>query len=94
MPRNLDRRVEIIFPVLDRGLQKKVRRILDVELEDNTKAHILMPDGVYVKPDKRGKVLVNSQNQFCEDAAAALPTEENIFKERVFIPAEPVRGEE
>ena len=94
MPRNLDRRVEIIFPVLDRGLQKKVRRILDVELEDNTKAHILMPDGTYVKPDKRGKVLVNSQHQFCDDAALALPAEEKIFKDRVFIPAEPVKDED
>ena len=93
MPRNLDRRVEIIFPVLDRGLQKKVRHILNVELEDNTKAHLLMPDGAYIKPDKRGKVLVNSQERFCADAAASLPTEETIFKERVFIPAEPVKDE-
>ncbi|MEY8333707.1 RNA degradosome polyphosphate kinase [Lachnospiraceae bacterium 47-T17] len=94
MPRNLDRRVEILFPVLDRELQKKVRHILSVELEDNTKAHLLMPDGAYIKPDKRGKVLVNSQNRFCADAAAVLPAEENIFKERVFIPAEPVKDEE
>ena len=94
MPRNLDRRVEIIFPVLDPKLQKKVRHILQVELEDNTKAHILTADGTYVKQDKRGKVLVNSQLQFCKEAVDAVPKEENRYKDRVFIPAEPVNTEE
>ena len=94
MPRNLDRRVEIIFPVLDPKLQKKVRHILQTELEDNTKAHLLTADGSYVKQDKRGKVLVNSQLQFCEEAVAAVPKEENRYKDRVFIPAEPVNNEE
>ena len=94
MPRNLDRRVEIIFPVLDPKLQKKVRHILQVELEDNTKAHLLTADGTYNKQDKRGKVLVNSQLQFCEEAVKAVPKEENRYKDRVFIPAEPVNSEE
>lgn len=94
MPRNLDRRVEIIFPVLDREIQKKVRHILQVELEDNTKAHLLSADGTYGKQDKRGKVLVNSQLQFCEEAVAAVPNEEKQYKDRVFIPAEPVNTQE
>lgn len=68
MPRNLDRRVEIMFPVEDEGLKEKVIHILEVELEDNVKAHILQPDGTYEKEDKRGKVLVNSQEQFCQEA--------------------------
>ena len=94
MPRNLDRRVEIIFPVLDREIQKKVRHILQVELEDNTKAHLLTADGSYVKKDKRGKVLVNSQLQFCKEAVDAVPREEHRYKDRVFIPAEPINTEE
>ncbi|MDD6038373.1 MAG: RNA degradosome polyphosphate kinase [bacterium] len=93
MPRNLDRRVEIIFPVLDADIQKEVKHILDVELVDNTKAHLLGADGEYTKPDKRGKLLVNSQIQFCEEAASKLPQQESILKDRVFIPAEPVRDE-
>ena len=71
MPRNLDRRVEIMFPVEDEKLREDVIHILDVELEDNVKAHILQPDGTYAKEDKRGKVLVNSQEQFCREAIAA-----------------------
>lgn len=90
MPRNLDRRVEILFPVLDEKLKKDVKHILEVELSDNMKAHVLKSDGNYEKIDKRGKVLVNSQEQFCEEALAAVPRQEHVYRERVFIPAEPV----
>ena len=89
MPRNLDRRVEILFPVLDDTLKEKVKHILDVELADNTKAHVLKPDGEYEKIDRRGKVLVKSQKQFCEEAVAAVPKTDHVYRERVFVPAEP-----
>lgn len=89
MPRNLDRRVEILFSVLDDTLKEKVKHILDVELADNTKAHVLKPDGEYEKIDRRGKVLVNSQKQFCEEAVAAVPKTDHVYRERVFVPAEP-----
>ncbi|MCD8020576.1 MAG: RNA degradosome polyphosphate kinase, partial [Clostridiales bacterium] len=58
MPRNLDRRVEIVYPVEDVELQKKARRILDLQLADTAKASCLQPDGSYQKVDKRGKVLL------------------------------------
>ena len=92
MPRNLDRRVEILFPVLDEKLQKRVKHILDIELSDTLKAHILKADGNYEKIDKRGKVLLCSQDYFCEEAvreAEALLPQQSIHT-RVFIPAEPV----
>lgn len=89
MPRNLDRRVEILFPVLDDRIKEKVKHILTVELSDNMKAHLLQPDGNYEKIDKRGKVLLSSQMQFCKEALEAAPKADNIYRERVFIPAEP-----
>lgn len=91
MPRNLDKRVEIVFPVEDEALKEEVLHILEVELEDNVKAHILQPDGSYEKPDKRGKVLVNSQKQFCEEAvyeAKQARKENDTVSTRVFIPVE------
>ena len=88
MPRNLDRRVEILFPVEDEKLKKQVFHILEVELMDNTKAHFLGDDGTYSKIDKRGKVLVNSQEQFCEEAKLELNGNENEYRERIFVPAE------
>ncbi len=90
MPRNLDRRVEIVFPVLDEELKKKVLHILDVEFEDNVKSHVLQQDGTYEKIDKRGKVLVNSQEIFCKEAESLVPKEDKAYQKRVFVPAEPV----
>jgi polyphosphate kinase len=45
MPRNLDHRVEVAFPILDPRLQDRVRQVLDVQLADNVKARRLLPDG-------------------------------------------------
>ena len=90
MPRNLSRRVEITFPIEDEKLQKMAEHILDVQIADNTKAHIMQPDGTYEKIDKRGKVLVGAQDQFCREAVerAARFVEENEDP-RTFIPAQP-----
>lgn len=68
MPRNLDRRVELLFPVEDEDLKEEVIHVLEVELNDNVKAHLMQSDGSYVKPDRRGKEAVNSQDYFCEQA--------------------------
>ena len=68
MPRNLDKRVEIMFPVEDEACKEEVKHILQLQLEDNVKASILQPDGTYTKIDKRGKVQINSQEAFCEEA--------------------------
>lgn len=92
MPRNLDRRVELVFPVEVPENKEKALHILQVELEDNVKARILLPDDTYERQDKRGKVLVDSQTQFCEEAvkaAKALKKEKNaVVSGRVFIPRE------
>ena len=89
MPRNLDKRVEIMFPVEDPELKKQVIHILQVQLEDNVKAHVLQPDGTYEKIDKRGKVLVCAQEQFCEEAIAmAKKAGHDVHNTRVFVPAE------
>ena len=91
MPRNLDKRVEIMFPVEDPVLKEKVVHILKVQLDDNVKAHVLQPDGTYDKIDKRGKVLVAAQEQFCREAeqTARQQTEgASIHDTRVFVPKE------
>jgi polyphosphate kinase len=45
MPRNLDHRIELAFPVLDPALQARVREILEVQLADNVKSRRIGPDG-------------------------------------------------
>ena len=91
MPRNLDKRVEIMFPVEDPEIRSQVLHILEVQLADNVKAHVLQPDGSYEKVDLRGKQKICSQDQFCEEAAAAVRRkleEQEPRDRRVFIPAE------
>ena len=88
MPRNLDKRVEIIFPVLDDKLKDKAYHILELELADNVKSRIMDENGNYVRIDKRGKEVVNSQLIFCDEAKKYSPKEEITDNGRVFIPAE------
>lgn len=90
MPRNLDKRVEILFPVEDADIQEQIRHILQIQLEDTMKAHILQPDGSYEKVDKRGKVLLCAQDYFCEEAIKAAKPALDPVQSRVFIPAEPM----
>ena len=68
MPRNLDKRVEILFPVEDETLKQEVIHILDIQLQDTLKAHILQPDGTYKKQDLRGKKKLCAQDYFRQEA--------------------------
>jgi len=47
MPRNLDRRVELLVPVEDAAVKQKLLRILKTHLQDNVKARRLLPGGSY-----------------------------------------------
>ncbi len=100
MTRNLDKRVEIMFPVEDARLKREVRHILDVQLEDNVKAQMMQPDGSYVKvreqlekkyagkPD-RSYARVEAQMVFCKEAqdrAKAVNADNDVHNSRVFIP--------
>ena len=93
-PRNLERRVEIMFPVEDPRLKEKVMHILEVQLRDTVKAHLLQPDGSYEKVDRRGKETFNSQVAFCVEAMEAAKAQETPHDDRVFIPEKHVSEEE
>ena len=68
MPRNLERRVEILFPVLDNRLKKMVvENVLFTHLNDNVKARELLSDGNYERvPAPRGEEPLNSQEWLIE----------------------------
>ena len=86
MPRNLDRRVEILFPIGQPDLRKELLHILEVELNDNVKSHIKQSDGSYEKIDRRGKQAIDSQNIFCKEAKEKVKYEIKPEKRRVFLP--------
>jgi polyphosphate kinase len=61
MPRNLDRRVEVLFPIDDLTLQDELAAQLELSLADNVKRREQQPDGTYKKPSRRGRPAVQSQ---------------------------------
>ncbi|MCU1455099.1 MAG: ppk [Acidimicrobiales bacterium] len=56
MPRNLDRRIEALTPVVDPGLQRRLREILEVNLADDTLTWRLDADGTWERVAHGGTV--------------------------------------
>ena len=73
MPRNLDRRVELLVPIEDAAGREKLMGVLDVCLSDNVKARQLMPDGSYrrLQPTEESPPL-RSQQVLYEQAVEAV----------------------
>jgi polyphosphate kinase len=76
MKRNLDRRLEILFPIRNASLRQRLMRILDVYFADNVKAKELMPDGKYQAVPQKGD-LIRAQEKLYEDAVAAVRSAEH-----------------
>jgi polyphosphate kinase len=70
MPRNLDRRLELMVPVEDVACRKRLIEILDIHLADTASSWVLQADGSYEKVNSKGKK-VRSQQVFYEQACVA-----------------------
>ena len=66
MPRNLNRRVELMFPVEDPALRLRIKKLMRAQWRDNVQARELAPDGRYY-PVSGGKSLFSSQD-FCMES--------------------------
>jgi polyphosphate kinase len=73
MPRNLDRRVEVLFPLEDPKLIRQVREeILHIYLSDRVKAREMKADGSYVRMNaKPSEKKVNAQSEFVDRRLAS-----------------------
>jgi polyphosphate kinase len=63
MPRNLDRRVEVLTPVTDLGLQARLDEVLDIGLRDDVLAWTLGPDGRWTRAPEGGEVESHTELQ-------------------------------
>ena len=62
MPRNLERRIELMAPIFNADIAERLYEILQIQLKDNVKARELQPDGNYIKVKREsGKPKINSQ---------------------------------
>jgi polyphosphate kinase len=71
MPRNLNRRVEVLFPIESTRMVRRIRdKILDKYLADQSGARIMQPDGAFTRQfAKHGKKVVNAQDWFMKHEA-------------------------
>ena len=71
MPRNLYRRVEVMFPVPEPSAKTQIKHFLNVYWSDTAKSRILKPDGSYEKLGDRikakDKKLFSSQQHFLNE---------------------------
>lgn len=68
MTRNLRHRVEIAAPIYDNDIKEMILHILQTQLADTSKASLLQPDGTYVRKNKAGEVLIDSQQVFMDQS--------------------------
>lgn len=78
MERNLERRLELVFPVLDPGLQRRLIDILNTYFADNVKAWELLPNGTYRRVTSTGQRIRAQEvlyHQCVDFVQSALPRE-------------------
>jgi polyphosphate kinase len=85
MPRNLSRRIELMIPVENGTIQKRLLAILKTALSDNVKARVMQPDGSYKKETSSPKNPIRSQEQLLKDALKA-SNESRAARRRKFEP--------
>lgn len=77
MPRNLDKRVELVFPVEDEAIKERVQGIMNIMFKDTVNARKQHSDMTYTFVDKRGKKRLNCQKYFSKHA---LKEQKNAMK--------------
>ncbi|WP_261811040.1 RNA degradosome polyphosphate kinase [Levilactobacillus humaensis] len=68
MTRNLNRRVELLFPILQENLKQRVFDIFATLWHDNVKTRVLLPDRTFARVDRRGLEPLNAQADFMDQA--------------------------
>ena len=86
MTRNLDRRVEITFPIEDEACMQRVEEIMELQLLDTERANIMQSDGSYKAPDRRGKVILDSMVEQQKLAIERADADNDPRRIRRFIP--------
>jgi polyphosphate kinase len=79
MPRNLDRRVEVLTPVVDENLQVRLDEMLDVELRDDVLAWTMGPDGRWTRAAEGGELEAHRELQRRTLARSAQPLVASII---------------
>jgi len=86
MQRNLNRRIELIFPIKDERLKERTLKILEYFLLDNTNARLMTSDKNYVHANRRGKPIFSCQQNFSKQAHDRLKALQKVEKNTPLTP--------
>ncbi len=90
MTRNLEKRVELMVPIEEAALKRRLIRILDAYFQDNTQASIILPDGTSKRIVRsRGQKAFRVQDHFYQQAKRAAKAREHE-RSMTFEPHVPV----
>lgn len=84
MTRNMEKRVEIACPILDPAIKQQIAHIIDIQMQDNVKARVLLNTKQYEKRKNNSPIKIDSQLYFMEEAlkdhkkAIVMDAEENM----------------
>ena len=87
MQRNLDKRVELVFPIEDKDLMERSFDIIATMLKDVLNTRVQESDTSYKLLDRRGKKVHNCQHEFYDEAKKKLALKKsNVLEEHQFVP--------
>lgn len=86
MNRNLERRIELMFPIDQRELRKRLIQLLKLYFKDNQKASLLLPSGEYVrkKPEK-GEPFIRVQHVLYQEMVTLSKSADKIEKKEFLV---------
>lgn len=94
MPRNLERRIELMFPVLDDSLRARVKDILGSYFRDNLKAHRLSPSGRWKRVESaEGEEAWSSQERLYEASLRKKALDEEPPERELLVRRKPPTGQ-
>lgn len=92
MPRNLDRRVELLVPIDDPACKERLIQWLKISLDDEAKARLLQPDGTYIRhPNRHSPKALRSQAELYR-VAVELAKKSAPERRIVFEPQRPIHS--
>ncbi len=85
MPRNLSRRIELMVPVENSSIRKRLMGILKAALSDTAKARVMQPDGTYARIVPTNTTAIRSQETLYK-AAMQSAQQTKVARRRRFEP--------
>ncbi len=89
MTRNLEKRIELMIPVIDKEIKSQLTDILECAFKDNQQAHRILEDGSSERIHKKGKVSAFRMQEHLQKKATKLAKARSYTRTTTFEPHTP-----